>query len=104
MTVLNGTRPAARGSLLDGAFATFAPKRRPRTEKTARPRRSLAAWLRSHGRPIKDAVVSITAFGAISVAAYEWHPIVGIFVGGISVLLVDKSVDRGAVTDDERAG
>jgi hypothetical protein len=104
VTVVNGTKPTPRGSLLDGALGGFAFRpRAPKTERPPRPpRRSPAAWFRQHGRQVKDGVVSVAAFGSMSVAAFEWHPIAGLVAAGLSVLLVDKSIDRGAVSPVER--
>jgi hypothetical protein len=75
----------------------FLPERRVKTiaAPTARRERApLRARLAGRGRAVKDFVVAVTAFGCCDYAAFQWHSWAGFLAIGISVLLVDHSVDR----------
>lgn len=103
MAVLTNGAPVVtpRGSVL-GAFI---PKPRPVSVETPAeraPRRTLRQRLAGRGKQIKDGLVATLAFGSMTVAAFEWHPIAGLVAAGVSVLLVDHSIDRGEGGVDER--
>jgi hypothetical protein len=67
-------------------FAATRPARRPRAAWSAR-------WLRRHGQRLRYGLVSATALGLLSAAAFEWHLWAGLVSAALSVLLVDFSVD-----------
>lgn len=98
VTVLNGARSSVLGA--------FMPKPRPAVPRQAygtadRPRRSLRDRLRGRGRSIKDGLVATAAFGSGTVAAFEWHPWAGWLAIGLSLLLIDHSVDRSGANGSE---
>lgn len=76
----------------------FLPERRVKTidapAAARRERVSLRVRLAGRGRAVKDFVVAVTAFGCCDYAAFQWHSWSGFLAIGISVLLVDHSVDR----------
>lgn len=102
MTVLTNDAPVVtpRGSVL-GAFVPK-PRARTTTTKQIRERVGVGTWLRSHARQVKDGVVAAVAFGCCDVAAFEFHAWAGWLSVGVSLLLIDHSIDRGG-GDDERA-
>lgn len=104
MTVLTNGAPVVtpRGSVL-GAFLPkprLAAAGRPVAEPVARvrkPRRSLRVRLQGRGRQVKDLIVATAAFACADTAAFQFHPWAGWLSVGISLVLIDHSVDRGAV-------
>lgn len=101
MTVLANGQPLVtrRGSVL----SAFMPK--PRTTQGAAavvPRRSLRAWLREHTGHVKDFTVAAAAATCGDIAAFHWHPWAGWLAIGLSVLFVDRAVDRDEQVVDER--
>jgi hypothetical protein len=103
MTVLTNGKPliSRRGSVL----SAFVPKPRPHaavTQAPAKPRRSLRAWFQEHAGHVKDFLVAGAAAGCGDVAAFHWHPWAGWLALGLSLLFVDRAVDRDEEVVDER--
>lgn len=100
MTVLTDDRVLVthRGSVL----SAFLPERRVKPKPAARaavqPRERIhiGAWLRGRAGAIKDFAVATAAFACGDVAAFHWHPWAGWVAVGLSLVLIDHAVDRGA--------
>jgi hypothetical protein len=100
MTVLTN----GRGSVL----SAYLPKPRetaqvPTAAVPARERVHVGAWLRRHARQVKDAAVATVAFGCCDVAAFTWQHWAGFVAVGVSLLLIDHSIDRGGGGDERAA-
>lgn len=92
-------------SVSGSVLGAFLPKQRAAAPRTAaapaRPRRSLRARLAGRGRQIKDGLVATAAFGCSTTAAFQWHPWAGWLSVGLSLLLIDHSVDRPQAVSTE---
>lgn len=89
MTVLSSESGSVLGVFLPKPRAAVAAPVRQRAAQ-----RSFGSWLKGHGRQVKDGLVAVAAFGSGTVAAFQWHPWAGFVSIGLSILLVDHSVDR----------
>lgn len=102
MTVLNGTRPAARKPLLHSALGVFMPK--PRATVITGAGQPRPSWIHRHGRRLKEGLVAAVACGLPTAAAWQWHTWAGLIATGVAVLIVDAAADPEVVIPDERAG
>lgn len=57
--------------------------------KLSRARPGRPAWLSGLGRALREHMATVAAFGAFTVAGFEWSPIAGWAAVGVAILALD---------------